>query len=242
MRTSASSLPTTLQGVDQRGEHDDRRAVLVVVEDRDVEAGAQPTLDLEAARRRDVLEVDAGEDRGDQLDRAHDLVDVLGVEADRERVDAGEPLEQRRLALHHRQRGERAEVAQPEHRGAVGDDGDGVALDRQPAGVLGVLGDRQADPRDARRVDHRQVVAVADRHLGLDLDLAAEVHQEGAVGDLADGHALDARRAPRSACSACSVSLAAQVTSMLQPLVPGRRDVERGDDPAGLLDRVRSAG
>ena len=138
-------LPTTSQRVDQRGEHDDRGAVLVVVEDRDVEAGAQPALDLEAARCRDVLEVDAREHRGDQLDGPDDLVDVLGVEADRERVDAGEPLEQRRLALHHRQRGHRTEVAQPEHRGAVGDDGDGVALDGQPAGVA------RGSPRCARQ-------------------------------------------------------------------------------------------
>ena len=79
---------------------------------------------------------------------AHDLVDVLGVEADREGVDAGEPLEQRRLALHHRQRGDRAEVAQPEHRRAVGDDRDGVALDGQPAGVA--RGSRRAPGRPGR--------------------------------------------------------------------------------------------
>ena len=51
------------QRVQQRREHDDRRAVLVVVEDGDVELVAQPPLDLEAARRRDVLEVDAAERR-----------------------------------------------------------------------------------------------------------------------------------------------------------------------------------
>jgi hypothetical protein len=51
--------------------------VLVVVEDRDVEQLAQAGLDLEAARRRDVLEVDAGKDGCDELDRTDDLVDVL---------------------------------------------------------------------------------------------------------------------------------------------------------------------
>ena len=40
------------RGVHQGGEHDDRRAVLVVVEDRDVEPVPQPALDLEAARAR----------------------------------------------------------------------------------------------------------------------------------------------------------------------------------------------
>ena len=67
---------------------------------------------------------------GDQLHGAHDLVGVLGVEADRERVDARELLEEARLALHHRHRRRRADVAEAEHGGAVGDDRDGVALDR----------------------------------------------------------------------------------------------------------------
>jgi hypothetical protein len=44
------ALAGQLDRVEQRGEDDDRRAVLVVVEDRDVELGLQPVLDLEAAR------------------------------------------------------------------------------------------------------------------------------------------------------------------------------------------------
>ena len=63
IRTSRQVLAHHAQRVGQRGEHHDRGAVLVVVEDRDVEDLAQPALDLEAARRGDVLEVDAGEAR-----------------------------------------------------------------------------------------------------------------------------------------------------------------------------------
>ena len=137
------------QRVAQRAEHDDRGAVLVVVEDRDVEQLAQPCLDLEAAGRGDVLQVDAAVHRGEDLHRPDDLLGVLGVQADGPGVDAGEPLEQRGLALHHRQRGRRAEVAEAEHGGAVGDDRDGVALDGQPAGVGRVVGDGLADPGDA---------------------------------------------------------------------------------------------
>ena len=51
------------QRVVERGEHDDRGAVLVVVEHGDVEQLAEPTFHLEAARRGDVLEVDAREAR-----------------------------------------------------------------------------------------------------------------------------------------------------------------------------------
>ena len=59
----ADPLPGQGQRVEQRGQHHDRGAVLVIVEHGDVELGLQPVLDLEAARRRDVLEVDAAEAR-----------------------------------------------------------------------------------------------------------------------------------------------------------------------------------
>ena len=48
------------------------------------------------------------------------------VDLDVEHVDAGELLEQHRLALHHRLAGERADGAEAEHRGAVGQHGDEV--------------------------------------------------------------------------------------------------------------------
>ena len=109
--------------------------MLVVVEDGDVELLLEPVLDLEAARRRDVLEVDAAEGRRDQLHGLDDLLGVVGLERDREGVDLGELLEQHRLALHHRHRGLGADVAEPEHGAAVGDHGDHVALDRQLEGL-----------------------------------------------------------------------------------------------------------
>ncbi|MDQ1038326.1 hypothetical protein QFZ75_004742 [Streptomyces sp. V3I8] len=188
----AGRLAGHTQRVGQRGEHDDRRAVLVVVEDGDVEGLAQAGLDLEAARGRDVFQVDAGEAGGDRLDDLHDRVGVLGVQAQRPRVDAREALEEGRLALHHRQGGLGADVAEAQDGRAVGDDRDGVALDGQAPGVLGVLRDRHAHPGHTGRVDHREVVTVADGVLGRHLDLAAEVHQERTVGDLAERDVLDA--------------------------------------------------
>ena len=57
--------PGEMQRVDQAGRGDDRRAVLVVMEDRDVHQLAQALLDDEALRRLDVLEVDAAEGRAE---------------------------------------------------------------------------------------------------------------------------------------------------------------------------------
>ena len=88
----------------------------------------------------------------------------------------------------------RADVAQAEHGRPVGDDGDRVLLDREGPDLVGLGGDRQADPGDARRVGHREVVARLHRHLVLHLDLAAQVHEERAVGDVHDrdaGHVPD---------------------------------------------------
>ena len=52
------------------------------------------------------------------------------VDLDVEDVDAGELLEQDGLALHHRLGGERADGAQAQHRGAVGDHADEIARGR----------------------------------------------------------------------------------------------------------------
>ena len=95
-----------------------------------------------------------------------ELVGVRAVQADRHRVDATELLEQHRLALHHRHRRRRPDVAEPEHGGPVGDDRDRVGHPGVVARRLRVLGDRQADPGDSGRVRHRQVVGVAQRDAG----------------------------------------------------------------------------
>ena len=169
------------QRVLQRRQGDDGGAVLVVVEDRDVEQRLEPVLDLEAARRGDVLEVDAAEARRQPDDGLDDLLDVGGRQADRDGVDVAELLEQHRLALHHRHRGGRADVAEAEHGGAVGDDGDGVG---HPGVVLGhrrVRGDRLADPGDAGGVGERQVVGAGERDRRADLHLAAHVQVEDRV-------------------------------------------------------------
>ncbi len=65
-------LADDAQPVEDRGADDDRGAVLVVVEHRDLHALAQRALDDEALRRLDVLEVDAAEgrlERGDDVDQ-----------------------------------------------------------------------------------------------------------------------------------------------------------------------------
>ena len=236
-RDLLDALADDAERVEEGGEDDDRGAMLVVVEHRDVELGPQSPLDLEAPRGGDVLEVDAAEPGGDRLHDRDDLVRVLGVEAERPRVDAAELLEQERLALHHRHRRLGADVAEAQHGGAVGDDGDGVLLARQVPGELPIGGDCLADARDAGRVRHREVVAGLDRDLRLHLDLAAEVHQERAVRDVLDLDALDPANALDDPLEVLRVGGVDRDVAHLDALLDAD-EVDRPERATGLADRA----
>ena len=146
-----------VQGVDQPGGGDDRGAVLVVMKDRDVEQFAQPLLDDEAFRRLDVFEIDAAKSRV-QIAHAIDKgVDVARVDFEIDRIDIGKALEQRRLAFHDRLCRERPKIAETEHRGAVRDHGDEIALRGVVEGGTRTAFDFEARKRDTRRIGERQV-------------------------------------------------------------------------------------
>src|SRR5207253_2436001 len=84
---------------------------------------------------------------------------------------------------------------QPEHRGAIGDDGHRVVLHGEGEGPLTIVADGQAHAGDTRCVHHGEVVPGADGHLVLDLDLPAQVHQERAVRDVDDPYPGDVTEA-----------------------------------------------
>src|SRR5436853_43359 len=64
----------------------------------------------------------------------------------------------------------------------------GWLFDGQVCAVLRVVVDRHAHARHPGGVGHREVVAGLDRHPAVDLYLAAQVHEEGAVGDVHHRH------------------------------------------------------
>ncbi|MDQ1232201.1 hypothetical protein QE379_003627 [Sphingomonas sp. SORGH_AS 879] len=94
-------------------------------------------------------------------------------------------------------RGESAEIAEAQDRGAVGDDGDQIALGGIVIGGGGVFGDGEHGHRDAGRIGQRQV-ALRRHRLGRDdLDLAGAslgMEQQGlALGELVGGFVGHAR-------------------------------------------------
>ena len=97
-------------------------------------------------------------------------------------------LNRTRLAFHHRLAGQRADVAQAEHGGAVGDHRDQVARGGVVVGEVGILGDLQAGRGDAGRVGERQVALRRQRLGGDDLDLtrpSRAVHDERIAVEIA---------------------------------------------------------
>ncbi len=158
-------------GIDEASRGDDRRAVLVVVHDRDIHPLAQRLLDDEALGRLDVLEIDAAKARLHQGDRLDEGIGVLGRQLEVDRIDIGEALEQHRLAFHHRLGGERAEIAEAEDRRAVGDHRHQVGTGRVSCRGGGIFGDCLDRGGDARRIGERQVALRRHRLGGDDLDL-----------------------------------------------------------------------
>jgi hypothetical protein len=169
----AQVLVDELERVHEARRHRGGRALLVVVPNRDAEAVAQPVQHPEAFGLGDIFEIDAAERGRHQLDRSDDVVGRLGVEAQGHCIDAAQILEQQGLALHDGQAGFRADVAETEHARAVRDDGDGVGLVGVRVNQLGIIDDRPARGRDARRVPDREILPAADRAFRHHLDLAA---------------------------------------------------------------------
>ena len=160
------------QSVDESGGDHDGGAVLVVVKDRDVQLLFQSLLDLKALGALDVLQVDAAKGGGDGPAGRDDAGSVGGVDADGEGVHPAELLEQHRFALHHRQSRLGADVAQAQHRRAVGDDGHHVALEGVAVDVAGLGRDLAAGLGHAGGVGGGQVVPAAHVHLADDAHLA----------------------------------------------------------------------
>src|SRR5471032_2898908 len=165
-------LAYQFQAVQDAGRDDDGRAMLVVVEDRNVHALAQLLLDVEAVWRLDVFQVDAAEGRLHAHYGIDEQVGIVFSQFDVEYIDVGELLEQASLAFHHRFAGQRADIAQAQYGGAIGDHGHQVAARSVGAGAAWIFDDRFAGKGYAWRIGQGQGAGVAQRFGGGDGNLA----------------------------------------------------------------------
>ncbi len=154
-----------LAGIDDAGGGYDRRAVLVVMEDGNIEALAKQLLDDEAVGTLDVFQIDAAEGIAEAGNAFNEGGRVVFLDLDIDRVDVGEALEQDRLAFHHRLGRGGTQITEAENGGAVRYDGHHVALRRVVINLVGIGRDGLHGRRDAGRIGQRQV-ALGRHRLG----------------------------------------------------------------------------
>ena len=155
-------LTDHLEAIENRSADNDGGAVLVVMEDRNLHALAQLLLDVEALRRLNVFEVNAAEGRLQRGDGVDQLVWIILRELEVEHIDAGELLEQYRLAFHHRLGGEWANIAEAEYSGTVGHHSHHIGAPGQAAGLLRIIGDRHTGRSHTGRVGQGKFVLIGE--------------------------------------------------------------------------------
>ena len=164
------------QSVKHGGSGDDRGAVLVIVEHRNLHSLAQAALNVEAFRSLDIFQVDAakaGLQAGNDL---YQLVGIVLVDFDIKYIDTGKFLEQHALAFHDRLGRQRADVAEAEHGGAIRDHRHQIAARSDGGHFARILDDDLAGGGNTRRIGQRQIMLVGQRFGRGDFDLAIRGH------------------------------------------------------------------
>ena len=154
----------------RRPDHN-RRAVLVVMENRNPHALAAEFFNDETLGRLDVLEVDRPESGLQRCDDIGQFFRVALIHLDIETVDIGEFLEQDRLALHDRFGGQRADIAEAEGRRTVGHHRHQIAARGVFRRRRRVLANFHTGLGHTGRIGQRQITAVGQRLGGADLQL-----------------------------------------------------------------------
>ena len=152
--------------------------MLVVVEDGNVALFLELPLDFKAPGGGNVLQIDAAEGAGNQVDGVHKFVHVLGLDAQGERIHIAKGLEQGALALHDGHTGLGADVAQTQHGGAVGNDGAQVVPPGQLVGLVDILLNFQTGLGHAGGVGQTQVILGGYRDCSYHFDFALPLPME----------------------------------------------------------------
>ena len=150
-------LASDFKRVEQGRAGNDRSAVLVVMEDGDIEFFDQALFDLEAFGRFDVFQVDAAEGWRERFADVDDFLGAAGSDLDIEDIDIGKLLEEHAFAFHDRLGCQWSAVAQAEDGAAVGDHGDKICARGHFEDGERILVDLEHGFGDAGRIGEREV-------------------------------------------------------------------------------------
>ena len=118
------------------------------MENRDVAALLELTLNFKAARGGNIFQIDAAKAAREKGNGVDDLINILAPNAQRNGVHIAERFKEDAFALHHRHAGLRADIAQAQHRRAVCDDGYRIPAACEVIGFIYILLDLQAGLRN----------------------------------------------------------------------------------------------
>ena len=173
-------LARQMQRIDKASCADHGRSMLVVMENGDVHHLFQTLLDDETLWRLDVFKVDPAKGRPHQADSIDESVGIFGIKLDVDAVHIGKPLEQNRLAFHHRLGRQCPKIAKTQNCRPVRDYSHKVALVRIIISRFGRGGDFLAWHSNARGIGQRQIALRRHGNGGRHLELAwCRFHMKG---------------------------------------------------------------
>ena len=146
------------------------------MEDRDVHDLLELFLNVETLRALDVFQVDSAEGGLKQLNRADQLVGVLGVEFNIENIDVSEALEEDAFALHDWLASQRTYVTKTENGRAIGDDCDQVPFCGIFVSIIRVLFNLKTRLSNAWAVSQCEIPARGTRLCRDNFNLALATH------------------------------------------------------------------
>ena len=142
------------------------------MENRDVAALLELTLNFKAARGGNIFQIDAAKAAREKGNGVDDLINILAPNAQRNGVHIAERFKEDAFALHHRHAGLRADIAQAQHRRAVCDDGYRIPAACEIIGFIYILLDLQAGLRNTRRVSEGELLLRFHARAGRNFQLA----------------------------------------------------------------------
>ena len=112
-------LSCYFQGVDNACKDHDGCTMLVIMKYRDRQCLFQTFFYFKTTGGRDILQINAAEAGGYVGNRFDNLLRILGVQTDGNRVYAAKFLKKNRLSLHNRHGGIRADIAKAENGASI---------------------------------------------------------------------------------------------------------------------------
>ena len=163
-------FPCYLHGIQHRRRNHDGCAMLVIMENRNIADLFQSALNFKASGGRNILQIDAAEAFGNQINGIDDGIHILGIDAQGKGIHIAKFFEQYALPFHHRHARRRADIPQPQHRCAVCDDCHQIGAACQPKGLLIVLFNDTAGFRHAGRIKQGKILSGFHRLSGNHFD------------------------------------------------------------------------